>query len=355
MTKRFSATAFLMAVLFNALMGSLLAMVAGADPATGAVAMNMVGVAAGYAGSNQATATNMAFSGLYREIWIKGVLRNIFYGSTAFMMRMRDYSSYVENEALNFSEITTVPEVYVNAQGPFNAVANTDGNYMVPLNTYDTQSTFLKNAKSKEKSYDEVVENVQSHRDELGNRQALDAIFEYAPTADTDKTPLISTTGAAVPGQNNRKKMTFADLIEMRRRCNVANLPQTGRVLVLHPDHEADLMEDNLQLYNTNFVANEDGLQGRIYGFDIYSSTLTPLYINGTTKKPVTALPTGAEFISSVLFIESLSLKAQGTMEFFQTQKQTDAVNRGDTIGFQNRFVAKPIRPVGYGAIVSLA
>lgn len=342
-------------VLFNTAMGVMLFHAVGFAPQLGAALFVAVGFVAGYLGRHQTERTTALHAGLFMETWIKAVKDNLFYGSTLFMTRMMDYSAQVNFNTLNFAELGTTPEVYVNASGAISTVDNVDTNYTVELKIYDTQNTAITNARAVERSYDQVAAYTAKHRNVLSERMAKDAIFEYAPITNTVGTPLFATTGDAA-GPNNHKKMKIADIIALQRAFNVANFPADGRVLVLHPDHISDICEEDTTLYKAFTDINSGTVPTRLYGFEVYMSTLTPRYdASLATKVPTTATPPPSASVSSVAFLVSESCKAEGIFVPLYRPFHQDPENRKETIGFQARFVAKPVRSIGYAALVSLA
>lgn len=345
--------AAMIAAIFNVLMGATLAEVVGFDPVMGAAAFLTIGVAAGYLGRNEAKSSGLAFAGLYQEVWIKGLRDNLFYGAAAFLARMRDYTEYVNYNTLNFAVLGTTPTVSVNTAGPFTTTVVADTNSTVALDVYNTTNTAIPNARYVERAPDAMEAYLQKHRNVLREYFGKNALWNYAPAANATLTPVIATTGAA-NGANSHKRMVLADIINLQAQFDNANLPLEGRVLVLHPNHRADLLAQDVALFKA-FTDPVDGKLGHLYGFDIYVSSLTPYYdASLSTKVPFGSTILSTYSNSSIAFLESESCRAEGDYELFHLPKEMDPVNRQETIGFQARFVAKPVRAVGYAAIVSL-
>ena len=128
------------------------------------------------------------------------------------------------------------------------------------------------------------------------------------------------------------------------------DVPQEGRVLVLSTQHKQDLLEQDVNLFKS-FTNLGNGLIGKLYNFDIYVSTQTPTY-NGTTgaKNAWGAAAASTDVYASFYFLETEVMRAKGTMDMFSRLRDPEA--RGDIVGFQQRFLAMPIRNKYIGAVI---
>ena len=117
-----------------------------------------------------------------------------------------------------------------------------------------------------------------------------------------------------------------------------------NRILLLNPDHEADLILEDANRYNAMMQS------GKIAGFDVYVYSETPFYTAAGAKSAATAT---SGKMSSVAFCASETMRAMGTIEGEPEKRWAEY--RGWIFGAQVRFVAQPIRTLGYGAIVDAA
>jgi len=294
----------------------------------------------------------MLYAGLLKEIWISRLMEK-FYPTAPWLDRAQDYSGIVENNTINLAEIGADPAVLVNnTTYPVPFSDRTDVPLALPLDYYDTQGTVVRNAEAIQLAYPKMDTVVRQHGNALATEQSKKAAWNYSPQANGANTPVLGTAG--IPGvtyaSGARLPFTFQMIIAAQLALNNLNAPQTGRVLVLNAQHQADLLAQDVNLFK-GFVDYKSGMIGQLYGFDIYVSTQTATY-NGTTKAKAAygAAPAGTDAISSFFFLDTEVMRAKGTMDMFSRLRDPEA--RGDIIGFQQRFVALSIRNKYNGAIV---
>ena len=86
----------------------------------------------------------------------------------------------------------------------------------------------------------------------LREKIAQKAIHGIAPDENATGIPVIKTTGAS---DGTRLKMTFADLLALKREFDKMGVPMQNRILVLCSDHVNDLLETEQKFkehYNIN-------------------------------------------------------------------------------------------------------
>lgn len=346
----------IIAVLFNCMTGSLLAATLGAPPQAGALAMNGFGLMpqiAQWCGHTIKMAQGMLFTGLFKEIWL-GALMDNFYPQSGFLKRSRDLSVFVENEKIHLAEIGAEPAVLKNnTTYPIPVNERGDTPLELILDIYDTENTIVRNAKDCELSYDKVASVVYQHKKALMRRFTSQSIHAYAPAANGAFTPVIETTGAN--NGNGVKAMKIEDIIALKVKFDALDVPDTGRILVLNPQHLNELLKQDVALTKT-FALIAPGTPINMYGFEIYTTSVTPRY-NRTTgaKVPYGTAAAGTDTIASIAYHEDEVMRCEGSMELFFTERSTNTKERGDVIGFQSRFLAMPIRNKALGAIFSPA
>lgn len=282
-------------------------------------------------------------SGLQKEIWTD-ILLEKFYPNGSFLSTVRDMSALVENNKINLAEAGANPDVLVdNTSYPIATSTRTDTALELPLKTLDTTSTIVRNLEAMEVSYDKVASVLSGHKAELLKVATRLAAWNYAPSANATNTPVLAATGAV---SNGNRKLTISDVLKMMVAFNNLDVPSDGRILVLNPQHEADLLEEDLLLYKTAMMS------GKLFGFQLFSTSATPRFNAETGAKVAYAAVSGAtDTISSVAFHKDEVMKAMGTIEMFSTLK--DPANKGDIFNFQMRFCALPLRSKYIGAIYS--
>lgn len=346
----------IIAVLFNCMTGGLIAATLGAPPQAGALAMNGLGLMpqiAQWCGHTVKMAQGMFFVGLYKEVWLSALMDN-FYPQSGFLQRSRDLSAFVENEKIHLGEIGAEPAVLKNnTTYPIAVNERADSALELILDTYDTENTIVRSAKDIELSYDKVASVVDQHKKAIMRRFTSQSIHAYAPSADGIFTPVIQATGA-----NNGfgvKALKIEDIIALKVKFDALDIPESGRILVLNPQHQADLLKQDVALTKT-FALIAPGQVINLYGFQIYTTSVTPRYNRATgAKVPYGTAAAGTDTIASIAYHEDEVMRCQGTSDLFFKERSSNPEQRGDVIGFQTRFLAMPIRNKALGAIYSPA
>ena len=327
-------------LLFNVVIALLFSAMCGiaALPAVGASVM------AGSAMSAMKGTPGMLMAGVQKEIWTDILLEG-FYPNTSFLNEARDLSSLVDYNTINLAEVGANPSVLIdNSSYPIAVSPRTDALKTLALKTLDTTSTVVRNVEQMESSYDKMSSVIYGHKMELQRTAGKLAAWNYAPASDATYTPVIAASGALT---NGYKKILFEDILTLRKKFDLLDIPADGRILVLNPNHEADLILQDLVLYK---AAMQDG---KLWGFKLYTTSVTPIFNASTAAKCAfgAAAAPSTDTYSSFAFQKDEVMKAMGTVEMFAKYKDPD--NKGDVINFQMRFVALPLRTKAIGAIYS--
>lgn len=303
----------------------------------------------------------MLNAGVNKEIWLD-VLTENFYRAGSFLQNVLDWSAFVEYNTLNFADAGGDPNVLINnTTYPIATNQRTDTALTIALDTYDTENTRVRNTEEIEASYGKLDSVIRQHRNALIQKTHDKAIHAYAPASDASNTPVILTGGASEAGllssvsiTGTFRKFTLKDIARMKAAFDLKDFPQEGRCLVLHPLHQMDLIEENQDLFKM-FVKLQSGEVMNLYGFKILAYSKTPKYTETTGVKKAfgAADVAAADTISSVAFLETEVMKAEGTQEMFLKPKEINTEQRADEVGFQKRFIAVPTRNVGQLAIIS--
>lgn len=274
------------------------------------------------------------------------ILKTKLYPKTDWLSRLGNFDAFQKANTINLSEIGADPNVIKdNSTWPLTPAQRTDNGIAIPLATFDTAPTHITNVEEIETSYDKVASAVAQHINALKTAIGKSACYNLAPATSAAGTPLIQTSGAA-RGDGN-KRMTFADILALRTAFNKANLPMEDRVLLLSADHEADLILEDANRYRAMMETR------KIAGFDIYVCNQTPFYsmVSNVLTKSAASATTGLQ--SSVAFCAGETMRAMGDIKGEPEERWADY--RGWIFGAQVRFVAQPLRALGYGAIVDKA
>lgn len=285
---------------------------------------------------------------LQKEIWVNQIKEN-FYPDSSFLNYAKDFSGLVENHAINMAEAGVDPKVLINnTTYPIKIVQRVDKPIRVELDLFETENTLVRRPEVIQYSYDQLESVLMGHRNILRARTAEKAAHAFAPSEDSEFTPVIQTTGETV---GTRKRLTIEDILLLKERFDDVCIPLENRYLVLNPKHVSDLILFDTKAFKdiTDIV---NGQPKRIAGFSVLQTSITPKYNSeDMTKKPFTEEAQDTDTFSSFSFQADEVMKADG--EIYIYTKEDDPGERGTIVGFDKRFIAVPIRNKGLGAIVS--
>lgn len=287
-------------------------------------------------------------AGLAKEVWINQLTKN-FYPDSSFLNYTKDFSSLVENDAINMADAGVDPDVLINnTTYPIQVVNRVDTPIRIELDLFETKNTLVRRPEAIEYSYDQLESVLMGHRNKLRARTAEKAAHAFAPLKDSEFTPVIFTTGET---SGARKRMSVEDILLLKERFDSVDIPLEERYLILNPKHLSDLILFDVKAFKdlTDIV---DGKPKRFAGFNVLQTSATPFY-NATSLEKVsfTKTPGDTDVFCSFAFQKEEVMKADGTVHMYA--KYDDPEERGTIVGFDKRFIAIPIRNKGIGAIVS--
>ena len=340
------------AVAFNSVAGATLASFVGATPAVGAIAGNVISLVAG-----QFIPAGVLPAGVLTEIWT-GFMVKAFRTpkeNLGWYDRIKSYDQYVNNDVIHFTVLGGDPTVLVNNKTyPLAIETLEDADKPISLDYYDTTATPVTDDELHACSYDKMSSVQERHKDALEEKIKEKAIHAIAPARKGDKTPVFVTTGE-VTADGTRKKLTTADLIEAKRRCDKMKMPK-DRILVLCADHINDLLETDKNFKDHYNINQTEGKIARLYGFDIYEYDGTPYYkVSDLSKLAFGAVPSSAtDRQASVFYCNGRMMKANGSVQFYHSEAKNDTLYHRSLVNFRKWNICLPLKEEeSVGAIVS--
>lgn len=329
----------LTAVTFNAMAGATVAYAAGFAPVAGAVGGNVVALVAG-----QLSPAGVMRAGVLKEIWTGEMIKAFRTTAEAlgWMQRIRSYNQYVSQDVIHFVAIGGDPAVLVNnTTYPLAITALADADKPISLDKFSTEATPVTDDELHAISYDKMASVQERHRDALREKIAQRGIHAIAPDENAADIPVIKTTGAS---DGTRKKMTYADLLNLKRQFDKMGIPSQDRVLVLCSDHVNDLLETEQKFKEHYNIDQTNGKICRMYGFDIYEYDGTPYY-NMTTGKKLAwgAVPTSTDARASVAFYAGRMMKAYGSTKFYHSKAENDPLYHRSLVNFDQYGICLPL------------
>ena len=256
---------------------------------------------------------------------------------------------WLNNDVIKIPVRGLAPKVLINnTVYPIASHQREDGKVIISLNKYETENTEVTTDELYALPYEKVSDVQVQHRETLEDRTAEHALVSIAPQKNTDKTPVITTTGE--DDGTGRKRLTAKDIIRLKKLEDKLKVPKKGRVLVLCSEHVADLLIEDLTFKTRYQDANSGKIADNYYGFEIYESTYAPTYHNGE-KEAFGAVPQGKE--ASIVFHKNYTVKAVGSAVRYAREKSENPEGRKHTIGFEMHFVCVAINDEGTAAIIS--
>lgn len=339
---------FMTGMLFNVVMGVVLASFIGVDAAYGAASGAVLPMALGCFMPGGAL-----MEGIYTEVWTGELVKKLNAGLQAtFLNGIPDYSTNVNNEVIHLVDVGGDPDVLVNnTTYPIPIQDLEDGDIAIGLDKFQTKATRVTDDELYAISYDKFGSVVERHRDSIVTVKYKKFAHALAPYSHTAKTPVIQTSGEkdAVSGRN---KLTPKDIIALKRAFDNMEVPEDGRVLVLCPDHVNDLLELD-QSFKDKYYNYTSGKLMNMYGFEVYTFVNAPYFNKNGVKLAYNAVPTATDHKGSFAFYRPRMFRAQGSTKMYYSEAATNPQTQENLVNFRNYDIVLPKKMEAIGAIYS--
>lgn len=293
------------------------------------------------------TTSNLA---LKNELAESELIKNFRHDNT-WLQELTPKPQWVNNDTIKIPKRGLAPKVLINNQVyPIQSNKREDGHVIIALNMYDTENTTVTDEELHALPYDKIGDVQQQHREELEDKTAEHALYSIAPD-NTTTTPVLKTTGE--DDGTGRKRLTAKDLINLKKALDKLLVPKQGRVLVLCPDHVADLLIEDLSFKQRYQDANGGKIANSYYGFEIYESTYAPKYDKTTLARKPFGSADATSVEASVVLHKKNTVKAPGTVKRYARAAADNPERRENTIGFRIYWIAVAIKDEGAAAIIS--
>lgn len=337
-------------------MGAAIAFALGVNPLYGAIALNGVAVVCAIKGKSLAPGNTLR-AGLYPEVWTAEIIKAFRAAAEAvgWFNKIRSYDQYVEKDAMHFVDLGGDPEVLVdNESYPLEVTELEDGDKVVRLHKFQTKPTRVTDDELHAIGYDKMATVIERHKEAFSETKFKRAIHSLAPVEHTAATPVLLTTGAA-NAEEGRLKLRREDIISLKKAFDKAKIPTEGRILVLCPDHVADLLEND-QKFAGQYYNYDSGAISRMYGFEIYEYGECP-YFNASTKKKLAygAVPGATDRQASVAYSLKRVMRADGSTKTYLSEAANNPTTQENLFSMRTYSICLPLKAEGLGAIVSAA
>lgn len=327
------------ALLFNIIVGVILATLLGVPLIAGAIFMICVGTVMSFTPAP----VGALHVGVYTEIWTgelaKG-LREFLTGS--WLDGIPDQSSIVDNDIIHLVDVGVDPDVLINnTTYPIPLQALEDKDIAIQLDKFQTKVTPVTDDELYAISYDKMARVKDSHANAISDAKLRKAAHSLCAQKNTNKTPVLKTSGEADP-DTGRLQLTANDLVSLKRALDNLKVPTSNRRLVLCTDHVNDLLLTDQKFREQFNIDRNTGKIGNLYGFDIYTYGDNPLYTTDGEKKALDAEVATGEFQCSFAFYTQRVFKATGSTKMYYSEAATDPEYQRNKINFRHRFIAMP-------------
>lgn len=326
----------LCALLFNIVMGAVMATAVDVHPLAGSAAMVAVGSVMSFVPSVGPALR----AGVYAEIWtgeLVKALREFLSGS--WLDGVPDQSSIVNNDVIHLVDVGVDPDVLINnTTYPIDTQKLDDGDIAINLDKFQTKATPITDDELHAITYDKMSRVKESHGNAISDAKFRKAAHALCPNENSATTPLLKTTGEADP-ETGRRRLTPNDLVALKAALDKLKVPTDNRRLVLCTDHVNDLLLVS-QTFREQFnIDRNTGKVGNLYGFTIYTYAACPLYTTAGKKKAVGATAEAGEFQASFAFYTPRVFKATGSTKMYYSEASTDPLNQRSLINFRHYFI----------------
>ena len=339
---------FMTGMLFNVVMGVVLASVIGVDAAYGAASGAVLPMALGCFMPGGAL-----MEGVYTEVWTGEMVKKLNAGLEAtFLNGIPDYSANVNNEVIHLVDVGGDPDVLVNnTTYPIPIQDLADGDIAIGLDKFQTKATRVTDDQLYAISYDKFASLIERHKDAIVTVKYKKFAHALAPYSHTAKTPVIQTSGEK-DAATGRKKLTLKDIIALKREFDNMEVPEDGRRLVLCPDHVNDLLELD-QSFRDKFYNYTTGKLMNMYGFEVFTFVNTPYFNKNGVQLAYNAVPTATDHKGSFAFYRARMFRAQGSTKMYYSEAATNPQTQENLVNFRNYDIVLPKKMEAIGAIYS--
>ncbi len=258
--------------------------------------------------------------GLHKEIWLNSVVGNLFPDNT-FAIRSANHSAFVTNKTVHVPNAGAKPGVTKNRDSyPATVQTRSDNELTYDIAEFTTDPFRVPNAESVELSYDKRESIISASRSALVEAIHNSLIRSWVPSGYT----VVKTTGESTTahiGTGNRKLVTIADILAVKKEFDKNDVPATGRCFLL----DAEMYDQLLGALTTHqadaFLATADakkGTVGTLYGFDFYMRSSVLRTVAACTSLAAEGSTTVTDSAAGIAWQADCVARAQGESELFE-------------------------------------
>lgn len=301
----------------------------------------------------------------FPEIWIDRVIENIDNSDIAPWLEgvpeldadvtALGEGSASESNIIHISSTDFDVDVLINNNTyPIPVQEYEDGTLSFSLDKYQTKVITLSDDQTTGASYDKIDVVTRKGTKAIVSEKFTKAIHSIAPAANTVNTPILFATGGAdaTTDASGRLILTYEDLVEFKRKCEAAGIPEGEARLVLCNNHWNDLLMDRKNFGNQLVDYAKGKPNPIIAGFELFQYSKMPKYTEAGVKKAFGAVAIGTDKTASVAFWkEGIAKKTGNTKQYFVASKDNPKGQTND-LAYRHYFLATPFKAKAIGAIL---
>lgn len=277
---------------------------------------------------------------LNKEIWIQDIVAD-FWPSNSFAVRSVDHSAFVTGKTVHVPNAGTAGSVTKNRnQFPAQAASRQDTDLSYNIDKFDVAPLHVPDLDAVELSYDLRSSILNQSKGALQNA-VMEALLEsWVPSGVT----AIATSGNyseeahIATATGNRKAMTRADVLAVKKAFDKKDVPAEGRCLLLDAVMYNQLLNSLTDAETVSFVAGADpatGVVGRFLGFEVYMRSKVLKSTGAGSFKSWSTGATATDSAAGLAWQKDCVARALGSVEVFESVK--DPLYYGDIISVAMR------------------
>ncbi len=282
-----------------------------------------------------------------KQVWTGRVVDQLAkQADDSWMKLIRDDSDLVENEVIHISKILNRPNVLLNHNGSYPKAQLQDEDIPINLERWDTENTNVKDEELDTVSYPKIDKVTENHRIALHNYRLDRSAFNCAPQTNGAFTPVIAGL-AGTPTILNYIKSA-------KKKCDDMEMDEEGRIMILSSDNLNEIFDLDNKFHDRYYDSIAGKVVARLFGFQIFSTTRTPLYdTTNNTKASFGAVATSSHTKATLFFHKDALFKAIGKTKVYVSKSDNDPIERETVMGLRQRGILRPIMlDFGFGAII---
>lgn len=289
---------------------------------------------------------------LTKEIWLSDIVGNLF-ADNSFVARAINHSAFVSNKTVHVPNAGGKPSVTKGrAIFPATVQTRTDNDLSYTIGEFTTDPFRVPNAEQVELSYDKRNSIIASSKSALVEAVHNDIIKSWVPTSyEKVATTGSSTTAHQTSATGNRKKVTLADILNVKKIFDKNDIPQNDRCFLLDYEMYNQLLDALTANQYNAFLSAADasrGVVGKLYGFDFYMRSDVLRVIAAGTSLATEAATTDSA--AGIAWQKDCVSIAQGEAELFEESKSP--LYYSDVFSMLVRAGGSHVRYDGKGVVV---